>query len=222
MSHRILLLVIFCGLAGLAFGQNGQANFSRFNFNVGAGLGLGRDDVASFVGNAPVVIFGAGYNVNRLFGFNAEYMYNDLKFRESVILNQSLPGQSGHMQSVSLNGIVNVPKHYGKFAAYGIFGVGFYDRTVSLNPAQPLQSGASDQPAWRWWDLKTDIFGNLLPGQTLGSNSKIAGGFNFGGGVTYRTNYLGRAKPFVEFRYHRAYQSDGQTILMPLTLGLRW
>ena len=221
MSYRILLLLMVCGLAGSALGQGGQASFSRFNFNAGGGIGIGRGDVASFVGNAPGAIFGVGYNVSRLFGFNAEYMYNDLKFRDSVIVQQSLPGQSGHMQSISLNGIVNVPKHFGKLGAYGIFGVGFYDRTVSVNPPQPLQNGANE-PAWRWWDLQRDIFGNPLPGQTLSSKSKVAGGFNYGGGVTYQTKYLGRAKLFVELRYHRAYQSDGETIVMPVTLGLRW
>ena len=221
MNRRIWWVLILCGMVGEAFGQGGQASFSRFNFNAGGGIGIGRGDVASFVGDAPAAIFGAGYNVSRLFGFNAEYMYNDLKFRDSVILHQSLPGQSGHMQSVSLNGIVTVPKHFGKFGAYGIFGVGFYDRTVSVNPAQPLQPGANE-PAWKWWDLKTDIFGVPLPGQTLSSKSKVAGGFNFGGGITFRTNYLGRAKLFAELRYHRAYQSDGHTIVMPVTLGLRW
>jgi hypothetical protein len=221
LSHRILLLLTLCALAGSAFGQGGQASFSRFNFNAGGGIGIGRGDVASFVGNEPAAVFGAGMNVSRMFGFNAEYMYNDLKFRDSVVVNQHLPGQIGHMQSISLNGIVNVPKHFGKLAAYGILGVGFYDRTVSVNPAQPLQNGA-DEPAWKWWDLKRDIFGVPLPGQTLSSRSKIAGGFNFGGGITFRTNYLGRSKLFVELRYHRAYQSDGETILMPLTVGLRW
>jgi Outer membrane protein beta-barrel domain len=222
LNPRIRLLLILCGMVGSAFGQGGQASFGRFNFNAGGGIGIGRGDVASFVGNAPAAIVGAGYNVSRMFGLNAEYMYNDLKFRDSVIVNQSLPGQSGHMQSVSLNGIVNVPKHFGKFAAYGIFGVGFYDRTVSLSPSQPLQDHATYQPAWKWWDLKRDIFGNPLAGQTLSSNSKVAGGFNFGGGITFRTNYLGRAKLFAELRYHRAYQSDGKAIVMPLTVGLRW
>ena len=58
--------------------------------------------------------------------------------------------------------------------------------------------------------------------QALSSLSKDAGGFNYGVGVTYPLNALNKAKVFLEFRYHRAYQSDGQTIVMPITVGLRW
>ena len=58
--------------------------------------------------------------------------------------------------------------------------------------------------------------------QTMSSNSKDAGGFNFGGGVTYRLNHLHNSKLYIEGRYHRAYQSDGKTIVFPITVGLRW
>ena len=47
----------------------------------------------------------------------------------------------------------------------------------------------------------------------MSSNSKIAGGFNYGGGVTYRLNHLHNSKLYLEYRYHRAYQSDGRPSL---------
>ncbi len=56
----------------------------------------------------------------------------------------------------------------------------------------------------------------------MSSNSKVAGGFNYGGGLTYRLNHLHNAKLYLEWRYHRAYQSDGKTIVMPVTVGFRW
>ena len=197
-----------------------QSNFNRFNFTAGGGLGIGRDDVASYVGNSDHVVAGGGMNFSRLFGIDAEYMYYNLGFRDSVKQNQSLTHQSGNMQSISLDGIVTVPRHYGKLGAYGIFGIGFYRRSVSV-PRHFLPAGAQYEPAYRWWDLNRDIFGNITP-QYISSNSKDAGGFNFGGGVTYRLNHLNHSKIFLEFRYHRAYHSDGQTIVMPLTVGLRW
>ncbi len=230
LSNRILVLLALCGIAASASAQD-QSNFSRYNFTVGGGLGLGRDDVASYVGNSPQVTFGAGMNFTRLFGADAEYMYYDLGFRPSVILDQFLPGQSGHMQSFSLDGIVNVPRHIGKFAAYGIFGIGFYDRSVKLAHSQFLPFGQPCQPAWRWFDLpcifNPTVGGYVIegPGQTgvyMSSNSRVAGGFNYGGGITYRLNHLDKAKLFIELRYHRAYQADGQTIVMPITVGLRW
>jgi hypothetical protein len=217
---RILFLLVFCGLiASLA---SAQSSFSHLNFTAGAGLGIGRGDVAQFVGNSFNAVVGAGWNFNRIFGVDGEYMYYDLGFKPSVIREQSLPGQSGRMQSFSLDGIVNVPRHIGNLGAYGIFGVGFYDRTVSAH-YQLLSTGALCQPAYTWWDLT--CFGDPLAltfPQPLASNTKIAGGYNYGGGITYRTNVLRNAKLFVEFRYHKAYDSDVETSFFPITVGMRW
>src|SRR5271165_3456927 len=220
----ILCLIVFCLIAASA---SAQSNFNRFTFNTGVGLGIGRGDVASFVGNSFNGVGGAGFNFNRIFGVDGEYMFYDLNFRPSVIRGQSLPGASGHMQSFSLDGIVNAPYHVGKLGAYGIFGVGFYRRTVSLAHSQPLQVGSVCQPTWAyWWDIQCvnnnigTPLGTVFPAQTLSSFSKIAGGFNFGGGVTYRLSP--HFKLYVEGRYHRAYTSDVQTIVMPITVGLRW
>ena len=217
------MLLAFCALivCNLIAQDSPQSNFSRYGFSAGGGLGLGRDDVASYVGNSPEVVFGAGMNFTRMFGADAEYMYYNLDFRPSVIRSQALADQSGRMQSISLDGIVNVPKHIGKFAAYGIFGLGFYDRSVSLAHSQLILPPTLCQPAWRWWDL-TCLNGAITTPQTMSSNSRVAGGFNYGGGVTYRLNHLDHAKVYIEWRYHRAYQADGQTIVMPITVGLRW
>ncbi len=215
MRNRILFLLTFCGLIVSA---SAQSNFNRFNFTAGGGLGIGRHDVANFVGNSPFAVAGGGMNFSRMFGVDAEYMYYDLGFRPSVARPANLNHQSGNMQSISLDGIVTVPRHYGKLGAYGIFGVGFYRRNVSAD-RQFIQPPS--QPAWKWWDPKRDVYGNLLP-QYISSNSKDAGGFNYGGGVTYRLNHLHNSKLYLEYRYHRAYHSDSQAIVVPITVGLRW
>jgi hypothetical protein len=218
LRNRILLVVTFCGLIASA---SAQANFNKYTYSAGLGLGIGRDDVASYVGNSFQAEFGAGMNFTRMFGMDAEYMYYNLDFRPSVIRNQALADQSGRMQSISLDGIVNVPRHLRKFGAYGIFGLGFYDRTVSLAHPQTLGVPTQCQPAWRWWDLDC-VNGFIETTQTMSSNSRVAGGFNYGGGVTYPLNRFDHAKLYIEWRYHRAYQADGQTIGMPITVGLRW
>ncbi len=169
MSHRVL-----CFVAVLVFSiatASAQSNFKRFNFDVGGGLGIGRGDVGKFVGGSYFGIAGGGLNLNRMFGFNAEYMYYDLPLKPSVI--------------------------------------------------QQLTSGTVCQPAWIWWDVAC-VNGFVSPAQTLSSAGKDAGGFNFGGGVTYRLNHLHRAKVYVEARYHRAYHSDVQTTFIPVAVGLRW
>jgi hypothetical protein len=218
LRNRILFLLAFCGLIASA---SAQSNFNRFTYNAGGGLGIGRDDVASYVGNSFHGVVGGGINFSRMFGVDAEYMYYDLNFRPSVKQGQSLTNQSGSMQSISLDGIVNVPRHFGKLNAYGIFGLGFYRRSVSI-PSRSLQAGTTYEAAWRWWDIERDIFNNIITPQSMSSNTKDAGGFNYGGGVTYRLNHLHDARIYIEGRYHRAYQSDGKTIVMPITVGLRW
>ena len=211
-------MLVFGGLIASA---SAQSAFNRFNFTVGGGLGIGRGEVANFVGNSYHGVAGGGVNFSRMFGVDAEYMYYNLGLRPSVSLNQSLNSASGNLQSVSLNGIVNVPFHYSKLGAYGILGVGFYRRSVSAN-REVLTPPLVCQPAWaRWWGIKC-LDGGLQGQQTLSSYSKDAGGFNVGGGVTYRLSRLYNTKLFVEGRYHRAYHSDGKTIVFPITVGLRW
>ena len=223
MSKKIFLLLVVCGLIASASAQenSGSASFNRFTYSIGGPFGIGKDDAASYVGNSVQGTVAGGINFTRMFGADVEYMYYNLGFRDSVKNQQALENQSGRMQSVSVDGVVNVPRHLGKLNAYGIFGVGFYRRSVSI-PSRVLAAGTVYQPAWRWWDIQRDILGNIIPGQVMSSNTKDAGGFNFGGGITYPLNHLHNSKLFLEYRYHRAYQSDGQTIVMPIAFGLRW
>jgi len=219
LRNRALFFIVFLGLAASALGQS---SFPRFNFNVGGGLGLGRGDVGRFVGNSFEGTAGAGLNFNRIFGLSGEYMYYNLDLRQQVRNSQSLPNATGSLNSVSLNGIVRVPYHLGRFGAYGIFGVGFYRRSVSTH--QVLQVGALCQPAWIWWDV--NCTGNppsiQLTPQTISTFTKNAGGYNYGGGITYRLNHFHNSSLFFEWRYHKAYHSDVQTIVWPATVGLRW
>ncbi len=227
MSHRVLSLLVVLGLTlATAFAQETappSSNFRRFNFDVGGGLGIGKADVGRLVGSSYNGVAGGGINFSRMFGVNAEYMYYGLPFKDSVRLQQ-FGGHptTGNVQAALLNGIVNAPLS-GHWGAYGIFGVGFYARNVSTT-GNTLPAGSLWQPAWRWWDLVHTINPpyELPYTQTISSNTKDAGGFNVGGGFTYRLNHFHRAKLYVEARYHRAYHSDGQTTFIPVTIGLRW
>ena len=218
MRNRILFLLAFCGLIASA---SAQSNFNRFNFTAGGGLGIGRGEVANFVGNSYFGVAGGGMNFSRMFGVDAEYMYYDLSIRPSVANGPaSLNDASGNLQSMSLDGIVTAPLHR-KVGAYGIFGVGFYRRSVSANK-ETLTPPLSCQPPWsRWWGINC-YNGGVDGQQTLSSFSKDAGGFNYGGGLTYRLNHFHNSKLYIEYRHHRAYHSDGQTIVVPITVGLRW
>ena len=221
MSYRVLFLLIFCASSLLAQ-DAGKTSFSRFTYSIGGPLGIGKDDTAAYVGNSFQGTVGGGVNFTKLFGVDAEYMYYNLGFRPSVKSQGFLTNESGNMQSISVDGIVKVPWQLEKLGFYGIGGVGFYRRSVSV-PKQFISSPNPIvyEPAYRWFDLQRDIFNNVLP-QFVSSNVKDAGGFNFGGGATYPLNHFHNAKVFAEWRYHRAYHADGQTIVMPVTIGLRW
>lgn len=226
MTNRVLCFLVFLGLSITT--ASAQSGFKGFNINVGGGMGIGVNDVGAFVGRSYHGEAGVGKSLSRRFSVSAEYMYYDLPFKTSVIQRQfPLPGVTGNVQSGTLNGIVKAPLFFGRWGAYGIFGVGWYERSVSSRRYN-LQPNTPCQPAWRWWDLTCvpSSPGNPSvipdsPPQALASNSKGAGGFNAGGGVTRPFKRL-HAKWYIEARYHRAYQSDGQTRFIPLTIGLRW
>jgi len=218
LSHRVLGCVLFLGFSIAT--ASAQSSFKRYNFDAGGGLGIGKGDVGAFVGGSYFGEVGGGLNFSRRFGFNAEYMYYDLPLKPSVSQEQGIPGASGHLHTVTLNGIVNAPLH-GRYGAYGIFGIGFYQRSVSAR-SETLPSGTPCESAFIWWGIQC-MNGAVFPvDQTLSSFSKYAGGFNYGGGVTYRLNRWHGAKLYVEGRYHRAYQSDVQTTFIPIAVGLRW
>jgi len=230
LRNRWLCVLVFLAvLVGRGVAQSDEKLSSpRFNFNAGTGYGVGRGDAGSFVGSSPFnfAVGSAGLNLSRLFGFSGEYMYYDLTPRRSVSDGQNLGNASGALHVASLNGIVRPPISLGGYRVYGIFGVGFYDRRVDSNTGM-IHAGAICQPAWIWWDIAcyfnpTDGLYHTRTAQTMLSNSKIAGGYNFGGGITYPLNHWHNAKVYAEFRYHKAYQSDVQTIVWPVTVGLRW
>jgi len=59
LRNRILLLLAVCGLIASA---SAQSNFNRLNFAAGGGIGVGRADVASYVGNSYFGVAGGGIN----------------------------------------------------------------------------------------------------------------------------------------------------------------
>jgi hypothetical protein len=221
LSNRLRYLAVFVGFS-IATACS-QTNFNRLNFDIGGGLGIGKGTVGALVGGSYFGEVGGGLNFSRMFGFNGEYMYYDLPLKSSVIQQEGLPGAAGHLHGVTLNGIVHAPLG-GRLGAYGIFGIGFYRRSVSARTEQ-LPAGTNCAPAFIWWNIQcitSNGISVVSPPQTLSSFSKDAGGFNAGGGVTYRLNYLHRAKVYVEARYHRAYHSDRQTTFIPVAIGVRW
>lgn len=219
LRRRILFWVALCGFFTVT--AWGQTTFNRFNFNAGGGFGFGKSDVGQFTGTSYVGAAGGGVNLNRIFGVKAEYMFYNLAFQDSVKQSQGLQGASGNLQSLNLNGVANFPLS-GRWGVYAIGGFGIYRRDVSA-PSKFLAAGTVCQPAWIWWRIGCDTNGLVSPSQTLSSHTAYAGGYNFGGGLTYRLPKFHRMKLYAEGRYHHAYTGrDEITSVFPLTFGVRW
>jgi len=225
LSRRIALLLapmifVTCGLSGVTFAQT-QKDVHRFNFTAGGGWGFDRGTLGSFTNNSYNGVVGGGMNLGRHLGFDAEYMYYNLPFQNSVKNQQGLPDAHGHLQSVTLNGILSFPLQ-GRIGVYGIVGGGWYQRNVAAHGGNLLPLTVC-QPAWVLWDItcSTTTPPIIQTEQTITSRTVNAGGINFGGGFTYQLKHP-RVKVFGELRYHRAYHSDVNTAVFPLTVGIKW
>jgi len=198
-----------------------QTSPSKFNFNAGFGFGIGKNDVGNFTNTSYDAAVGGGLNLNRFLGVKAEYLFYNLSFQDSLKLHQGLDGAGGNIQSLSLNPTVNFSLN-GRWGAYGIGGFGIYRRDVSA-PSKFLAQGTVCQPAWVWWDIKCDSNNLVSPAQTLSSHTAYAGGYNFGGGITYRVPNLHGVKLYAELRYHHAYTGGSSpTSIFPVVFGVRW
>jgi hypothetical protein len=214
LRNRKLLLVVLVGVTSTALAQG------RFNFNVGGGFGGATGDVGKFTNPSYNGVAGGGVNFGKHFGLKAEYMFYNLSFKDSVKRDQDLINPSGRLQSGTLNAFLQFPLQ-GKVGVYAIFGGGWYQRSVDAS-SEFLPSGTICQPAWQLWGIVcTNGHGGVVdPAQTLRSNSDGGGGYNFGGGFTYRLNK--RFKVYAEGRYHHANTDNGHTSVFPVTFGLRW
>jgi len=214
LTKRMLLLLYFCawGIAGAS-----AQNFNHFNFNVGGGYGGATGDVGKLTGASYNGVVGGGWNFSRRVGVKAEYMYYNLSFKDSVKLDQ-VPGANGRLQSATLNLFYQVSQQ-GKTGVYVIGGGGWYQRYVDAR-SQFLPQGTVCQPAWQLWGIDCTTSNLVDPAQTLTSHSASGGGYNFGGGITYRITK--RMRFYVEGRYHHAYTADLHTSVFPVTAGLRW
>jgi hypothetical protein len=215
LRKRILLLL---ALSGLGITAVSAQRSNRFNFNVGGGFGGAFGDVGKATGLSYNGVAGGGINFNSTFGVKAEYMYFGLGFDDGVKRDQKLPGANGHVQSATLNLVFNHSLQ-GRVGVYAIGGGGWYQRHVDTSPTQFLPGGTHCEPAWALWGITcTNGFTDVA--QTLSSHTVDGGGYNFGGGFTYRLHK--QARLYVEGRYHHAYTSDQHTSLFPVTVGLRW
>ena len=202
------LFIILCSLT-LVQAQE----YSKWNFNVGGGIGFPQGDLSSFVNHGGNFVVGGGYNFTKHLGVDAEFMWHDLPINSATKQALNTPGASARQYSVTFNPILKFPLGT-KFGAYVIGGGGWYHR--SGETTTPGAAVVCD-PYWSWWFGCTIGTVNFV----TGSRSANSFGENIGGGFTYRIGESS-AKIYTEVRYHHAGYNRVATNLLPLTFGIRW
>ena len=213
-----LTALVVVGMLGSARAQSssqspsGEAEYSKWLFNIGGGIGFPQGDISNFVNDGGNFVVGGGMNFSRWFGIDTEYMWHDLPINSRTKALLTTPDASARQHVWSFNPIVHMEGH--KLGAYLIGGIGWYHRSGETTTPG---IGVVCDPYWSWW------FGCTL-GQVnfvTGSRSSNAFGENIGAGITFRLGQS-HAKFYTEARYHHAGYNDVSTQLLPLTFGIRW
>ncbi len=199
LAVRSLIAVSFLQL--VAQGQDVR----RLNVNAGGGYTRSVGESDGRLSSGWNVTVGAGYNFNEPFGIVGEYSYNGLGVSDSAFRVLGL--NEGKANVISLT--ANPTYRFGTRSTVGgyvIGGGGAYRRSVDFSKPTFATIVVVDP----WWGYSG--VGVIPTGTVLGSVSTWAGGWNAGGGVTFR---LGGSDTrfYAEFRYHRAYTRNSNTEL---------
>ena len=124
----------------------------------------------------------------------------------------------GRFYSLTGNLIIGTSIGEGK-TAYLIGGGGWYRRTLEAKQTV-LQKGSVCIPFWEWWNVQC-ADGIVPTDVTIGSRTVSAPGFNVGGGFTFALEES-PANLYFEIRYHRAFTQSIDTVVLPVTFGIRF
>jgi hypothetical protein len=211
MSATRFSIVFICGLLTL------PSSAQSFNFNVGGGPGIPLGTTSDFAHTSYNFVVGGGPNLVSHVKLNAEFMFHGLPVHDNIIQQFDFSDIKGRLYSLTGNLIVGTSIGAGK-SAYLIGGGGWYRRTMEAKQTV-LSIGEICEPWW-WWDAQC-VNGIVTSEVTVGSRTSSAGGFNIGGGLTFR---LGESSAsfYTEVRYHRAFTRNVETTVLPVTFGVRW
>jgi Outer membrane protein beta-barrel domain len=190
----------------------------RYNLNVGVGPGFPLSAASDFASTSYNIVAGGGRNLGYHLKLTGEFMFQGLPLKQSVANELGVSQVKGRLYSVSANLLWGVPLT-NKIGAYAIGGGGWYRRSLEAQNTV-LQAGSVCEPGWIWWDI--ECTNGIFPTQvTVGSRSSDAGGFNIGGGFTFRVGTTS-TNIYAEVRYHKAFTANIDTTVLPVTFGLRW
>lgn len=218
---------------------------SKLAFLAGGGLNLPSSDAGKVFTTGYSLQVGAGYNFNKKLGILAEFGYDHFGLQGSALAAQmdyynSLgivdpsTGQfadfsgldaNAHILSITVNPVYNFYQG-DKFGAYVTAGGGYYHKAVNFTLPQA--------------SYYCDYYGFCYP-ITTNANFDIhtanGGGFNAGGGITFKPSRFGAVKLYSEVRYVRSNAkltpeatnpspisslNKNSDSYIPITFGVRW
>lgn len=197
-----------------------QGHAQNYNFNVGAGPGFPLGTTRNLAGTSYHLVAGSGPSLFPHVKMNLEFMFHGIPPHQSVINQLAIADVKGRLYSLSANLLAGTTIGYGK-SAYFVGGGGWYRRTLEAKPTV-IQEGQVCSPYWGWWDVQC-VNGIFATDITVGSRTSSAPGFNVGGGITIRLRDSDFPPHFyMEVRYHQAFTRNFDTMVLPLTFGIRF
>jgi opacity protein-like surface antigen len=172
--------------------------------NIGGGFTGIYGAAADHIGNGGNFTLGVIFNTKSPLSYQVEYGWTGIKKKEidiptypqNPIAGAGVPTPffaDGNMQYVDFNGLVHA-KTSGKLQPYGLVGVGYYHRPVSITTPGVGYTTICDP----WWYV---CYPTLVPvDQVVGERSANDFGMNFGGGVNFKMT--DSASIYLEVRYH--------------------
>lgn len=189
-------------------------DFLRWNANIGAGPTFGLSDSKDRLNTGFNITGGGGINFNRYFGLTGDFIFNDLGLSDRSLQAAGAPGGFAHLLGFSVNPVFRIAQER-KVGGYLIGGYGIFKRTVNLTRPEVVPVFICDP--WTFFCYEGSAVADVI----YRSNSTWKGGWNIGGGVTYRLGD-GNAKLYAEVRYYEVLTSPVKTTVLPLTFGIRW
>ncbi len=189
-----------------------------YNVNFGGGPGFPLSQTGKFANTSYNLVAGGGPNIGSHVKLNGEFMFQGLPVKQSLIKETGLSEVKGRLYSLTGNVFTGISRE-GK-SLYLIGGGGWYRRTLEAKTTV-LQAGSSCSPGWVWWDIEC-VNGIFPTDITIGSRTVSAGGFNVGVGFAFSIGESGTPSFYTEIRYHRAFTPSVETVVLPVTFGIRW
>lgn len=197
-------------LVDLSFAQDEN----HFTLNIGGGLTTITGREAGRLDHGGNLQVGAGYNFNRFFGITGNFTFNQLGITGAQLLRLNVPDGNARVYSFTLDPTLRLPLGQ-NWNVYVLAGGGYLRRTVEFTQPTAAATLVFDP----WWGY---IGPALVPvNQVLGSVTSNAGVYDVGAGVNVPLP-LPRLHLFVESRYFHGFTEKSNTIIVPITVGLRW